>query len=109
LNRGSVGGERNRDQYDEQKQVKPSAHVFSPSVDFMSRTGLGRLHFSRLRASLDVSRCRAHASRALALRGDGFVDSTLSAAGLNIVFENPECSLSLQSQSVDKTAGFSLA
>jgi len=36
----------------------------------------------RLRASFEAAPCRACASRALALRGDGLVDSMSSVAGL---------------------------
>src|SRR5437867_8476873 len=45
---------------------------------WISLTGL-----LRLRAFLEVSRYLAHAPRALALGGDGPVDSTSSIAGLN--------------------------
>jgi len=46
------------------------------------RAGTGAGVEMRLRASFEAAPCRACASRALALRGDGLVDSMSSVAGL---------------------------
>src|SRR6059036_1981259 len=41
----------------------------STTIFSAGESTVGAVYFLRLRASLEVSRCRAHASRALALRG----------------------------------------